>query len=115
VCAGRSRETLVRRQESGCQALGQRYVRSVVRGEVRSQFQDPHEQLRMTVSDDRQVEVVLDRLGRSFAGDRSAQHRAAQPGDDLHVAECWDVQIDVVRTHDLSDRRTGIRTEEIFQ
>jgi hypothetical protein len=25
------------------------------------------------------------------------------------------VQVDVVRTHDLSDRRTGIRTEEVFQ
>jgi hypothetical protein len=69
----------------------------------------------MTVPDDRQVEVVLDRLDRSFAGDLSAQHRATQPGDDLHVAECGDVQVDVVRTHDLSDRRTDIRTEEVFQ
>lgn len=69
----------------------------------------------MAVSADRQVEVVLYRLGRSFAGDRSAQHGAPQPGDDFHVAECGDVEIDVVGTQNVLDRWSGIRTEEVFE
>ena len=69
----------------------------------------------MAVSADRQVKVVLYRLGRSFAGDRSTQHGAAQPGDDFHVAECGDVEIDVVGTQDVLNRWGGIRTQEVFE
>ena len=95
MSASGSRETLVQCQQRTAEALGERHVRGVVRGEVVPEFDDPRDQLLMTVPDDRQVEVVLSCLTRSLRGERPSHQGAAKPGSDLHVAQSGDVEIDV--------------------
>jgi hypothetical protein len=69
----------------------------------------------MTVPNDRQVQIVLDRVIRALAGKRPAQHGAAKPRGDLHVAEGRHVQVDPGGAEDSSEQFRSLRNEEVFE
>jgi len=113
--ANGSRETLVRRQQPAIEALGEGDVRGIVCGEIVPELEDPLEQLLVTVSADRHVEVIPGGLLRSLDRERSSYQGAAEPGGELHIAQSGDVQIDVASAKEFTDRVSGGSAEEVFE
>ena len=55
-------EPFVRRHEVGAKGLGQRDIHAVVGREVRTQFEDPSEQSEVSMSTQRKIDVIRERL-----------------------------------------------------
>jgi len=54
---------------------------------------------------ERQIEVIAERLRGSFLGQEITREGSAKPRRDLHVTQGRDVELDLLLSNDVLDRR----------
>lgn len=105
---------VVRRQQLGAKAFGERDVRCVVRREVRAQLQHSGDQLTVSMSHEWQIQIVHDRVARAILAKASREKCAPDHRSDFDVAQRRYVQRRVVGFDRGTEGGSAFRAEEVF-
>ncbi len=100
MAAYRSRQAIISREQLAVQLLGKRDVGGIVGREVRPELEHPTKQRLMSVTKDRQIQIVLDGIRGTHGGEPSREQASPEGRRDLDVTERRGVEVGLGRLQD---------------
>lgn len=112
--ANRPRQGIIRREKLAFQLLGQRDVCGIVGREIRAELEHPSKQRLMSVTNEWEIQIILQGLRRAHGGESPRQQTPSQSRCHLDVTKLRGVKVDVGRLQDAFNFDSAIRAQEVF-
>ena len=104
MAANRSRQAIISREQFAVQLLGKRDICSIAGGEVRPELEHPTKERLMSVTKERQIQIVLEGIRGTHRGEPPREQAPSKACRDLDVAERWRVEVDLGCLQDAFNR-----------
>jgi hypothetical protein len=114
LAANRFRQAIVGCEQVAFQLLGKRDVRSIIGREVRSELENPTEQRLMPVTNERQIQIVLEGIRGAYRGEPLHQQAPPQRCRDLDVTERRSMKVGIGRLEDTFNFGGAVRLQQVL-
>jgi hypothetical protein len=109
LTANRFRQTFISRKQLAVQLLRERDVCGIVGREVRSELEHPTKQRLMSVTEERQIQVILEGIRGTHSSEPSCEQAPPKSCCDLDVTERRGVEVDFGRLQDALNLARAVR------
>jgi len=108
------RQAVISREQLTFEPLGQRNVGRIVGSEVRPELQYATKQGLMSVTNEREIQIVLEGIRGACGGEPSGDQAAPKGRRDLDVAERRGMEVGFVCPQDAFDFARAVCSQQVF-